>query len=224
MLILSLPLMASDRPEAIGYYSNGTLLNGQNMATEGEGFMRLYLEHNRGFGTLEMITPVTEAAAEIFRLYPDRGRLQVEDLSQEKGGKIDRHGSHQNGLDVDLTYFRVDGLEHTPTPEQKFSPSMVIKNKISPNFDAKRNWEFVKSLHKFGKVNRIFMDQIIKKELCRYANSINELVSYTEVLRSIRHEANHQDHLHVRMHCPELDKQCRPQAAPAPGHGCPKRL
>lgn len=222
LLLLVLPLAAFEGPSAIGFYSNGSLENGAELPQEGTGYMRLYLEHDRGWGTDDLVQMITGAAQEMETLHPGLGRLQVEDLGQFGGGEIDGHASHQNGLDVDLTYYRRDGLEHDPVSSgQKYSPSMVIDGKISPNFDSKRNWQFMKSLHRHGRVQRIFVDPVIKRELCREASRQGEKASHARVLQSLRHLENHADHLHVRLRCPVKDKRCKAQAEVASGTGCP---
>jgi murein endopeptidase len=51
---------------------------------------------------------------------PDAPRVGIGDLSRPAGGRFGRefgglgHGSHQNGLDVDVWYPRLDGLERRP--------------------------------------------------------------------------------------------------------------
>ena len=206
----------------MGFYSNGSLKNGVDLPHEGTGFMRLYLGEDRGWGTDEMIQMITASAREMDSLYPGFGRLQVEDIGQFGGGEIDGHASHQNGLDVDLTFYRKDGLEHDPVATgETYSPSMVIGGRISSNFDAERNWQFFKLLHRHGNVQRIFVDQVIKNEICREASRVGEKKSYVEVLRSLRHQTNHADHMHVRLRCPVKDKSCKSQAEVAAGSGCP---
>ena len=100
---------------------------------------------------------------------PDCDNLQVEDLSAELGGDIPSHGSHENGLDADLGFFKSNCQEHIATRENMYAPSMVQNNEvISPSFDLRRNWELMKTLHKHGDVNRIFVDQKLKDALCRF--------------------------------------------------------
>ena len=41
--------------------------------------------------------------------HPDAPRVVVGDISLEGGGPMDEHVSHQNGLDVDIYYPRLDG-------------------------------------------------------------------------------------------------------------------
>jgi hypothetical protein len=43
--------------------------------------------------------------------YPPVPRIQIGDFSLINGGETDQHGSHENGLDVDIRYMRSDGQE-----------------------------------------------------------------------------------------------------------------
>lgn len=184
--------------------------------------MQLFREMERIWGTQPMISMLKETASDISRRYPGRDRLQVEDISAKDGGDIDGHGSHENGLDVDIGYYKANGIEHDPKKTgQTYAPSMVVGNRPSPNFDVERNWELMKSLHRHGKVQKIFMDDVLKKELCNYAKSKKDYASNINVLRSIRHETNHADHIHVRLRCPANAKKCINLPDPPPGSGCP---
>lgn len=211
-------------PEPIGFYSDGHLLNSEQMPETGPGFIQMYRDTNRYYATREIIQMLINTSAFMDKKFPKKDRLQIEEMSAPEGGDIDRHGSHENGLDVDLQYYKLNAKEHDPVATgQRFADPMVIKGKVSPNFDKQRNWEMVKALHKFGKVQRIFMDQILKNSLCSYARSVNEYALNINVLRSIRHVANHQDHLHVRLRCPMTAKRCVPQEETPVGSGCPKK-
>ena len=217
---LSTVVFAQSRP--VGKPNQGTLIDGECLPQEGEGYMQLYRDMERIWGARPMITMIQKAAADVVQRYPDRDRLQVEDISAKEGGDIDGHGSHENGLDVDLGYFKANGIEHDPVKTgQKYAPSMVVDNKPSGNFDIERNWELIKALHRHGNVQKVFMDQILKNELCRYAKSRKDYAANVNVLRSIRHETNHQDHIHVRLRCPATAKKCVNLPDPPPGSGCP---
>jgi penicillin-insensitive murein endopeptidase len=221
LLLLLLLSSLAWSSEPIGSYNKGSLLNAVKLPAAGEGYMHLYRESDLGWGTEELIGLIQNSAKLMNQLYPGQARLQVEDLGAENGGDILRHGSHENGLDVDLTYYRRDGLEHDPIATgKKYSNPMVIKKKISPNFDHAKNWNLVKALHQSGSINRIFMDGVIKKELCKYAKVIKEYKSHGHVLRSIRHADNHHDHMHTRLNCPTHAKRCIPQIEVPAGSGC----
>ncbi len=210
--------LASD---PIGYYSEGSLRNAVRLPDEGPGFMKLFLHRNRAWGTQEMIDAIVKTTAEMDKSFPKSDRLQVGDISQENGGLVDDlHTSHQNGLDADLTFYRVNKIEQSPSHVNGFQELMVVRGKISRNFDSARNWKFLKELHKNGRVQRIFLDPVIKKEICRYARSVKESAIFLEVLRSLRPYPNHQEHMHVRLKCPADAKECRQQEDPPAGSGC----
>ena len=208
--------------EPLGSYSQGTLLNGEAMPESGEGFVQLYRDTNRYYATRSIIQMIIDTAKEMNLKYPESDRMQLEEMSGPNGGDLDRHSSHENGLDVDIQYYKLDRVEHNPqTAGTLYATPLVIRNKVSPNFDLERNWEFVKSLHRHGKVHRIFMDQKLKNALCSYSRLRKDFLPNTEVLRSIRHVENHKDHLHVRLRCPVNARRCIPQEDPPKGSGCP---
>jgi penicillin-insensitive murein DD-endopeptidase len=208
--------------EPVGSYNQGTLLNAVAFPESGEGFVQLYRDTNRYYATQELTDLLLKTAAEMKAKFPDRDRLQIEELSGPLGGDLDRHSSHENGLDADLQYFKLDGVEHDPAAGGTlYAPPMVVKKRVAPNFDLERNWELMKTMHKHGDVQRIFVDQKIKAALCKYARQKKEFTANIEVLRSLRHVANHADHLHVRIRCPRMALKCIPQTETPSGSGCP---
>jgi penicillin-insensitive murein endopeptidase len=219
--VFSIPLFASSLGEqSIGFYANGSLKNPKNLSLEGEGFVKLFRERDRAWGNDQLIEVITDTATFLKQSFPDGERLQVGDLSQKIGGKISGHNSHQNGLDVDLVYFRVNHQEQEIDQTNGFYERFVMKGKITANFDLERNWSFVKFLASKNNVQRIFMDPVIKQAFCDFAKMENEYDQNTEVLRKFRPLAHHDDHIHVRLLCPEGSKECTPQEAPPIGSGC----
>lgn len=220
--ILSLQAISEDWvSEPVGYYSDGTLTNGVSLPESGPGYMKLFIPRNRGWGTQEMIDMIIRSSADMNNKFPGMDRLQVGDISQKGGGDVsDLHSSHQNGQDVDLTYYRKNQIEQPPHQTNGFSESMVTNKRLSKNFDTARNWEFIKRLHENGEVQRIFVDPVIKKELCRFARLKNELIRHDDILRSLRVLENHADHMHVRLKCPPNARECISQEDPPAGAGC----
>lgn len=207
---LSAEALVSD---AVGSYNEGTLQDAECLQESGEGYMQLYRDMERIWGTSEMITMIEATGRDMNSRYPGKDRLQVEDISVKHGGDISGHASHENGLDVDIQFYKLDGQEHVSNGQgayRQFAAPMVNKDgSLSENFDVERNWELMKSLFKNGHVARIFIDEKIKQALCQYANSKNELREYATVLRNMKHEDNHADHLHVRMQCPAGQRRCQ---------------
>lgn len=204
LFILSLTSMA--RP--IGHYNEGSLTDAECLPESGEGFMQLFRDVGNIWGTTEMIDMLERTASDMASKYPGKDRLQIEDISAKEGGDIDPHGSHENGLDVDLQYFKANGVEHIPTHSNPYAPSMVENGRVSSNFDLERNWELMKTLHRHGSVQMIFVDQKLKDALVNYARQKGEYNSNLRVINSLRHVTNHADHMHVRLNCPANARGC----------------
>ena len=217
--LLSFSAFAASEP--VGFYTDGSLNEGECMPGEGEGYMQLYRDVNHIFATRPLLNMIVEAAEDMDEKYPNRDRLQVEEMSARKGGEIEGHASHENGLDVDIQFYKANGVEHKPTAQQYYAPSMVVGGAVSPNFDVERNWELMKALHRHGNVQRIFIDTKLKAALCSYARSSGDYAANIKVLRSLQHQTNHQDHIHVRLRCPPGARYCKTQADPPAGSGCP---
>lgn len=202
-----------------GTYGKGSMVFAWQLPEAGEGYQRLFLNRNRGWGSQPMIDMIERTSIEMGQLFPLQDHLRVGDISTMKGGKISRHNSHQNGLDVDLAYYRLNPGGHL-IEQNSFLENMVRKGRLSKNFDVQRNWELIKTLHRYGKVQRIFVDRIIKREICKYSKKIGEHEMFTEVLRTVRPFPHHSDHLHVRLHCPDYAEKCVKQEDPGDGSGC----
>lgn len=203
---LSFSALAS---QPVGYYNQGSLVDAECLPESGEGFMSLYRDVGHIWGTTEMIDMLERTANDMNQKYPGRDRLQIEDISAKDGGDIDPHGSHENGLDVDIQYFKANGVEHVPTRAQPYAPEMASGGVVSSNFDVERNWELMKTIHRHGSVQMIFIDQALKDALVNYARSKGEYSSNLRVINSLRHVSNHADHMHIRLNCPASAKGCR---------------
>jgi penicillin-insensitive murein endopeptidase len=98
------------------------------------------------------------------------------------------------------------------------------KGRVSSNFDLEANWRLVEVLVSTGRIDRIFVDQNIKREFCEYAVSRGLRPEWTETLRKLRHWENHQDHFHIRLTCPAYSNDCKATAPIPPGDGCDSLL
>ncbi len=209
-----------EREQAKGFYSGGSLLNPNELPLEGFGFVKLFRPRNRGFGTFDLITLLQETSAQLQLLHPSRDRVQVGDASQEVGGRVSGHVSHQNGLDVDVAFLRVDQTEQDPERTDGFRESFVQKGRLTVNFDLRRNWDYAKILINTGRVQRLFVGEVVKKEMCKYVQSIGELDSNLETMKRIRISSGHTDHYHIRMTCPKNSPGCRSQEEVPDSNGC----
>jgi penicillin-insensitive murein endopeptidase len=189
-------------------------------ALDGDGFTKIFRPRDRGYATFDMTAVVGIAASQLHHDYPGGEHVQIGDVCAKFGGQLAHHQSHQNGLDADIAYMRVNHWEQDPQHINGFEELFVKDGKISPNFDEERVWDFIKAIHGTGRLVRIFMDPVIKATLCEYAQKIGEYDSQADVLRRIRPLALHQDHMHVRLTCPQKSPQCQAQQDPPAGQGC----
>ncbi len=206
--------------QAVGFYSRGRLQEAANLGDSDGYLLKLFISRNRGWGTSALTGTLSQVALTMKQSFPDGERLQIGDITQKSGGQITRHASHQNGLDVDLSYFRLNRREQDPTYEKGFDETFVKNNLITGNFDVDRNWNLVFHLVSTGRINRIFVGTAIKRAFCQYAIDMREHAIITETLRRLRPYPNHDDHMHVRFNCPSDDSDCVSQIDPPIGDGC----
>jgi penicillin-insensitive murein endopeptidase len=209
--------------QAYGFYSHGSLANPTELPPQGPGFIHLFEGLNRYWGTQDMVRLLTSAAKRMSERYPDGERLQIGDIAARSGGEISGHGSHQNGLDADVVYYRVNHTEQSPLASREdFTEPFVRQGRVTPNLDLERSWEIIKLLDETHRVGRIFVHPAIKAALCRQAQKLGEATEYASLLRRLRPHDGHDDHFHVRLRCPEGTTQCEKQFdVPNGPTGCP---
>jgi murein endopeptidase len=121
------PAIAWRHSLAIGQPWNGRLVRGVQLPAEGPDWFTwdpaLNRRPDRGWrrwGTDSLLRTLLHVIREYRVANPGMARVGIGDLSRTHGGWFGRrygglgHGSHQNGLDADIWYPRVDGLERRP--------------------------------------------------------------------------------------------------------------
>lgn len=206
--------------EAIGYYSDGKLKQGESILERGVNIHKLFMQRKRFYGTVEMNSVISDAVDFVRQEIPEAELIQVGDIANKEGGKCAEHASHQNGLDADIVYLTKSGKlqsQNAPYWEEDF----VKSAKVSANFHVERNFKLFKYLVIEKQVDRIFVDAAIKKLFCEYAKSNNlKDAESQETLRRLRVEKLHSTHFHMRLKCGPTDYSCRSQAAIPAGNGC----
>jgi murein endopeptidase len=112
---------------ALGLPHAGRLVRGVQLPAEGETFFTWdplrHTSPNRGWrrhGTDRLVRVVLRVVREYDAAHPLAPRVGIGDLSRPRGGDfgprfgLPGHVSHQNGLDVDVYYPRLDGRERAP--------------------------------------------------------------------------------------------------------------
>lgn len=107
---------------ALGSPAAGRLVRGVRVPAEGERFFtwdpvlrRAPNRAGRRWGTDRLLRIVLRVVREYAAAHPGAPRVGIGDLSRRRGGPFGpKHVSHQNGLDVDVYYPRLDGRERPP--------------------------------------------------------------------------------------------------------------
>ncbi len=207
------------KEQAVRFYTKGSLVNAASLPSETSGLVKVFRNKNRHYGANELIQMVTEVAQEVSQEHPKRDRLQIGDVANKNGGSIGKHKSHQNGLDIDIVYYRNNNREQDPSWMGQYVEKFVKNGAVTSNFDIERNWKLLKKFASFPQVERVFVDLSIKRKFCQlYKNSADPMEQ--RALHIMRPARLHDDHLHLRISCPEKSTRCVPQNPPPPGNGC----
>lgn len=190
----------------IGFYTNGCLAGAMALPLKGPGFRVLRPQRNRFWGHRDMITFV-KRLAHFSRLTFGRPVL-IADIAQPRGGPISGHASHEIGLDADIRLLLLKPEEISSRYIAKGTNiSMVAKGKdeIDRSRWSSRQVRLIRRAALDPAVDRIFVNPVIKRELCRIAGANRRWLA--KVVPWWGHDA----HMHVRLSCPADSPNCRAQ-------------
>jgi penicillin-insensitive murein endopeptidase len=202
-------------PLVIGHYGGACLAGAVSLPPEGPGYQAVDLSRRRHYGHPVLL----EFVVDLGRLVAARqlGTLLVGDMAQPRGGPMSSgHVSHQGGLDVDL-WFRLDV---PPLPRERREgipqPSVVDPDtgRPRPQQWGINNAELVRAAAVDPRVSRVFVGAAIKRDLCERSWPDRQW------LGRVRPWPYHDEHLHVRLHCPASSPACVPQPPLPAGEGC----
>ena len=210
------------RSRSLRFPWDGQLLKG--MAVRQSDYIRYvgeYARHGRFYGTWEMVQLLERAARRVaFRL--PGAKLSIGELSQQGGGRIDGHRSHESGRDVDIGFY-VTLTDGAPYYTYAFADFDEHGRGIKPNqylrFDDARNWELVAKLVSDGdaRVQYVFVAAYLKRRLLAEAarrgapRTLIERAKAAMVQPASGHP--HRNHFHVRIYCAPIDRAlCRDRA------------
>jgi len=195
------------------------------LPVDGQGYEVIRLSRRRFFGhgdTIDFLQSLgRRAQAAGLPLF------YIGDMAQPRGGPLPfGHASHQTGLDADI-WFTLDtkpGLLAAAREEPDL-PSMLTPGDppaIDPKHFGKRQVTLLRLAAADPRVDRIFVNPVIKLALCRGFGGAAE--GGTGWLRTLRPWWGHDDHFHVRLRCPADSPDCEPQKPVADGDGCDEAL
>jgi hypothetical protein len=127
------PRVVWRRSRSVGSPSAGRLVGGVQFPEHGFRFFtwdpllkRQPDRPNRRWGTARLVRLVLRVVREYARAHPEAPRLGIGDLSRRRGGWFGpRHVSHQNGLDVDVFFPRLDRRERPPDRPDQIDRSLA---------------------------------------------------------------------------------------------------
>jgi len=169
----------------------------------------------RSFGTETTIELIERAIGETLEAFPDEHVLAIGDISAESGGQITEHRSHQSGRDADI------GLYYLEQPAG-YPSSFAHAN--ADNLDCAATFKLLESFlataNEDGGVQMIFLDFNVQGLLYDWAKDqgiserrLERIFQYPHGRGSsegiVRHEPNHDNHMHVRFKCPSEDSACQ---------------
>ena len=110
---------------SVGLWWSGSLLRGTQLPVEGPDWVTwnpvtdsVPNAPSRLYGNERTIRAIVSVLEAYRAANPRAPRVVVGDISRKSGGRMDAHVSHQNGLDVDIYYPRLDGALRAPSPDE----------------------------------------------------------------------------------------------------------
>ncbi len=204
-------------PKPIGTYGAGCLAGASTLPLDGPGYSVMRPSRLRFFGYPDLITFIEELGKELKA--QRMGRVLVGDMGRPRGGPMKTgHMSHQIGLDVDL-WFRMSRKKPTLKERETWSAESFVKDDTHlTKHWGDRERRLVSLAASSPLVERIFVHPAIKRDLCSRFKDASWLYK-------MRPWWSHQDHLHVRLHCPAGAATCKPQEPLNPANTeCGKEL
>jgi penicillin-insensitive murein endopeptidase len=204
---------------AIGSPDHGLLANGSPLENSDPSMHIKYPMRDTHWGTGLLVDLILQIARHVYEKFPG-SPIIIKDLSLKKGGHFG-HSSHQNGLDIDISY--IGNVSNT---------SIVKKSgRVAADFDFSRTWQFLRLAasqkildegQETTVLNRVFMNPTVKLAYCQWAklNKITDNPFDADIMRRIRPTSGHKEHFHLRLKCSPHYPECRKQVEPPPGTGC----
>jgi penicillin-insensitive murein endopeptidase len=208
-------------PQAVGGYARGCVAGAVALPPDGPHHQTMRLGRNRNWGHPALVTYLEDLSRTVHERTGWPGIL-VGDMAQPRGGPmLSGHASHQIGLDADIWLMPSPPRRFSHEEREKVSAVSVLlpgERKVDPARWSADHYELVKAAAEDARVARVFVNPAIKRTLCGTAGDDRPW------LRKVRAWYGHDDHIHVRLGCPEGNGTCRNQALPPPGDGCGAEL
>lgn len=206
--------------QSIGFYTAGCLQGAQALPLDGPGHEAIRISRNRYWGQPVMVDYIQTLAAKMRTA--GQPHLYIGDLGQPRGGPAPSgHASHQVGLDADIWFERQPGARRAPAEREQPRLRSLVRSDdsgIDDTIYSPQHAALLRTAAEMAHVDRIFVNKFIKERICQTATGnrawLNKLVVWL----------GHDEHFHVRLHCPPGNPQCQPQAGYYGDDGCGEPL
>ncbi len=206
--------------QSIGFYTAGCLQGAQALPLDGPGYEVIRISRNRYWGqpvTLDFIKTLAEKVRAA-----GQAPLYIGDIGQPRGGPaVSGHASHQTGLDADIWFERQPGRPLAPAQRENPRLRSLVNAQDSGIDDSvftQQHVALLKLAAEMPHLDRMFVNKWIKQRLCQTVTGnrawLNKLVVWV----------GHDEHFHIRLHCPPGNPQCQPQAGYYADDGCGEPL
>ncbi len=207
-------------PQSIGFYTAGCLQGAQALPLDGPGYEVIRISRNRYWGqpvTLDFIRTLSEKVRAA-----GQASLYIGDIGQPRGGPaVSGHASHQTGLDADIWFERQPGPPLAPAQRENPRLRSLVRaddHGIDDSVFTQQHVTLLRLAAEMPQLDRIFVNKWIKQRLCQTVTGnrawLNKLVVWV----------GHDEHFHIRLHCPPGNPQCKPQAGYYADDGCGEPL
>lgn len=174
------------------------LVDGRSMGPSTSQYV--VVNPSRAWGQPFAIDLVKRALAQVYQKLPGGNRPVIEDWSIEHGGCLKPHREHRGGLEADIGFFHKTVSKH-------------LQHASRDNFDARREWHFLRVLLESGLVTRVIVDRKVQamlwKEAKRQGASAEQLARWLQYPRTTKwaaiivHGGGHDNHTHIKFKCPK---------------------
>lgn len=207
-------------PQSIGFYTAGCLQGAQALPLDGQGYEAIRISRNRYWGQPVMIQYIQDLAERMRA--QGQAHLYIGDIGQPRGGPAPTgHASHQVGLDADIWFERQPGGRLPPAQREHPRLRSLVNAQdsgIDDSVFSQQHVALLKTAAEMPHVDRMFVNRWIKDRLCHTVTGdrqwLNKLVVWV----------GHDEHFHVRLHCPPGNPQCQPQPGYYKDDGCGEPL
>lgn len=202
-----------------GHLEGAMLLKGSRTLKQKEG--------SHSWALPELVRLLQRASAKVAKKHKN-SVMVVGDLSGRTGGFLERHGSHQSGRDADVGFYVMNSKGKSVNVRRFVAFDGSGKGRELPwaMFDDARNWDLVEALIQDDKasVRYLFVSPPLRGKLLAQAarkHARPEIIARAAAAMMSPQEADvHDDHIHVRIACPEATRDvCIEEAMPRVGGG-----